>query len=103
MTVITGAPPLSVGARRRALCELADLYAVEQAHNNRPLTAAMPTLLDALRGFTVPRDVAVDLFDQVARARSAARSAVATYAEIDRAESRAEQLLDSLLGESAES
>lgn len=93
--------PLDVTARRRALCELADLYAVEQTSAQRPLTAVLPALIHPLRAWFVPLDDAVGLFDAISRERAVLGKADSTYEQMDHAERRAEFLLDQLLGEAA--
>lgn len=99
MTALTDFPPATVGERRAALCEIADLYSVEQKSNDRPLTDVLPALLDGLRGNAVPIDAAVDLFDRFARLRAVLGSALVSYDVIAVAELNAERLLDQLVGE----
>lgn len=90
---------LSVAARRAALCELADHYNAERTSNSRPLTEALPALLERLRGHAVAMTTAVDLFDQFARERAVSGRASATFDQMATAEQRAEFLLDTLVGE----
>lgn len=101
MTIITGAPPLSVGARRRALCELADLVNAEKTATDQPLTDALLTLIPALCATHVAADVrnARRVFDCFAEQRDICMSPTAPYEAMDAAERAAELLLDTLVGE----
>lgn len=97
MSALTDYPPLNDTERGRALCELADLYTAEQRSNDRPLTDALPALLDGLRDETVTTHNAIDLFARFARERAVSGSAAATYDEMTAAEGRAERLLRQLV------
>lgn len=99
MSALTDFPRLTAGARRAALCELADLYTVEQRSHDRPLTEALPAILPGLHGHNVGLVEAINLFAQFAAQRAFLGSADAGYDAIATAELRAERLLDQLVGE----
>lgn len=99
MTAVTDLP-LTAGARRRVLCELADLYSAEQDRGHRPISEGLPGLLGpSLCAAHLTTVEAIDLFARFARARAALMSADADHADMDAAEREAEQLLDELVGE----
>lgn len=97
----TELPPLTATARRRALCELADLYHAEQNSSERPLSDVLPLLLRDLVANHMYSDLTIDMFDRVARCRAVARRADMSYDRVHAAEARAERLLDQLVGEVA--
>ena len=97
----TEAPPLTPAARRRALCELAAHYIVEQDRTDRPYTDALTGLLRGLATSDLPTDLAVDVFDRFARCREMARRADVSYDQVHAAGARAEVLLAQLIGEVA--
>lgn len=98
MTTVTDSPPLSVGARRRALCELADLYTAEQPRANRPITEGLPAMVPGLCGDHISVVDALDLFDRFARERAELGRADATHGQMAAGESHAERLLNELVG-----
>jgi len=88
---------LSVEARRRILCELADLYMAEADANDRPITEGLSAFLPNLIGGGVDMTAAIAFFDRFARARHLL--GVAREDDVDQLERRAERLLDRLVGE----